>query len=1412
MVPFLAVTAQAFEIPVRYTELLPRSRANSCPPRPVSHIRLILSLLALVLFSAAAPAQDLPLTTAQRQWIARHQPVRIAPDPDLAPIDALDADGRQRGLAADYLKLIGSRTGLEFRVVRAPNRHDALKSLREHQVDLLPSAFFAAAPAYAAFSAPYLRLSAAIYVRHGDPGFGKIDALDRHKVVVVADQPWPELLAAKGSKAEIVTAADLAAALHAVQEGNADAFVGDPITITAAINRLNLGGAIDLSGQLDLEAPVAFAVRADWPQLRDILDVALKSISVEDEKSLRARWFATPAPPQDNAANAGAALPATNAAAVAAALKTLPAQRDLSDETRKQIEDLLHQAQDDNARADQFAQQLQSLRQTAGSAEADAQKLEDALAQDDTAALLAWRAALPERASVEQLETLLARERDALADARSSAAALDAQIRRQTARPAELRDELAAAHATIDAAANANPDQTGMDKSSPAPLTAAQHLRTQSALRLATIQIAVLDLENRSYEPRMRLLSAQLRERQRAANEFGQHVAVLEALVLNRVGADVADLRTRVVNERDSVGTRSRLLGETADANIGLCDQLAHAITRLTELRTQKQALDTIRQDTDQALDNTQERIRIGGVSEAVGLILLAEQRKLKSLPQLKRQLAALQTELARTRMELIDLRERQSALNDIGSAVDQALSRLTDFSADALSDLRAGLFRLLTTRAEIVPRLVAQQTRLAAALAEAEQELRELTATTEKLGAMLDARLLWTPSHTPVNLSWAEQLPGDMMDFFSPRRWLRALSNTAAAAFARPIRTGGAIVSLIALLWLSRRARQRFEQIAAPMRRIRTDRYRLTGEALVWTLMCAAPVPFVLFSAARLLQQVAINGSGFADGLAAATTTLVLPAAALAFLRALTAERGLAQYHFRWPRPRREALYGAVRALSLVVLPTTFFIVLMSRPDSGAPLDTLGRLLLALALASVGWIGWRLLAPGRAWTLRDVVLREPVRARQLVRIAFSTMCIVLALLDLLGYFVTVEVLAAHLLESLAVLLGIATLHGLAVRWLVLGERRLALKRMQEKIESADAGSERSEGESMPDLPGAEEITVANVSAQTRRLLRALTIFGSVSLLLWIWSDITPALSLLGNIAVWDSSQLLEGKEVALHVSLRDILEALVALLLTWVATRNLPGLLEVGMLRRLNVDAPTRYALTSVTRYLILFTGTIFGLSMLGLRWSNLQWLAAGFSVGLGFGMQEIFANFISGLIVLFERPFRIGDVITIGSIEGTVARIRTRATTIVDWDNREVVVPNKSFITDRLVNWTLSDTTTRLVIKVGIAYRNDPAQAQKLLLAIAAAHPQVLKDPAPNCWMTGFGDSTQDFELRVYVGEIGQRNPVRTELQMRIVEVFRENDVELAFPQMDLWLRNTVQVQTTAAAEEPPPAEHKA
>ena len=417
-------------------------------------------------------------------------------------------------------------------------------------------------------------------------------------------------------------------------------------------------------------------------------------------------------------------------------------------------------------------------------------------------------------------------------------------------------------------------------------------------------------------------------------------------------------------------------------------------------------------------------------------------------------------------------------------------------------------------------------------------------------------------------------------------------------------------------------------------------------------------------------------------------------------------------------------------------------------------------------------------------------------------------MCGISAVLVLLGYVVTVDTLATHLIHTVGIALLISTLHGMAVRWLVLGERRLALKRMQAKSESAAAENPSPDGEARPELPEEEEITIASLSAQTRRLSAraddrrhgerdAVGLVRCHARTFAIWATET-----CGH---WRKSWT--ARNSASAVSWRDLIEAFVMIVLTWVATRNLPGLLEVGVLRRFHVDAATRYATTSITRYLIVFTGVILGLSMLGLRWANLQWLAAGFSVGLGFGLQEIFANFISGLIVLFERPFRIGDIVSIGNVEGTVARIRTRATTIVDWDNKEVVVPNKSFITDRLVNWTLSDSTTRLVIKVGIAYRNDPREAQKILLDIASSHPQVLRDPAPACPMTGFGDSTQNFELRVYVDEIGLRASVQNELQFRIVEVCREHDIELAFPQRDIWIRNAEDLRPTPDAENEAP-----
>jgi len=1345
-------------------------------------VRRIFPLLALLLLAAnAVRAQNADLTAAQRQWVATHKVVRVAPDPDFAPIDGVDGEGRERGLAADYLKLVAARTGLEFRTVRVATRSDGMRALRERRADLLPAAGVTDNDRDAIYSKPYLRLSAAIFARAGEPGFATLAQLAGHLVTVVEASPWPALVA-KGGTVKLLRDNDIAAALKRLRDKDADAYIGDPFTAADAIARLKLDKDIVLSGQSGVEAGVGFAVRSDWPQLQEILDAALKSISTDDDKAVRERWLKNAAAPA--AVAQAAPLPPSNAAAIDAALQAAAKARGLGADVRQRIDDLLHQAQADESSADQLATQWQTLSQTSAGADAAAQKLEESLAVTDTGALLAWRATLPDRASAEQLEPLLAAARDNLSAARATVASLQAELDRQTLRPAQLRDELAAAQVALD--------HSGVAAAAGAEgaLAQAQELRNRATSRLAATRIAVLQLESRTYESRMHLLGAQLRDRQRAVSELKQRENILESLVLDRAGAAVADLQARVARERDQAVAQFRMLGDAAGANLALVNRLSDSMHAFNTLRGQRQDWDNWLRDTTQALKNTEERIRIGGVSEAVGLILLAEKSRLKPLPLLRRTLADLQTDLAQTRIGLIDVREQTERLADLGDAVGEELSRLPEPPADRLNDLRTGMYRLLSTRAEILPSLLLQQTRLATADADAEGVLRELVATTEKLEGLLDARLLWTPSHKPVDLAWFERVAPDGGAFFNPRRWSHVGTNLANALAAAPLPMIAGLAACLLLLLGRRRAPSRLEHIAVPMRRIRTDRYRLTGAALAWTLIAALPLPALLWLLGYFCRQVPAGNGNLTEEVGYALAAIVPAALALTFLHALMYDDGLAQLHFRWPRPRRHALRDAAPWLAACVLPAQFVLSLIMLRGDAAPIDTLGRLLLVVALLGSAAVAWWLFAPGRVWTVRGTTLPEPLRLRQIVRVASAGFGVILAILVLRGYFVTGVTLSGRVIASFCAALAVATMHGLAVRWLVLGERRLALRRMQQKQEAEAGQRGTGEGEDLPD-PEPEEITLASVSAQTRRFLRTLTLLALVAVLLWIWSDVTPAVTLLDTIPLWKGE----------NVTLLGLLEALVVLGLTWVATRNLPGLLEIGLLRRIHIDAATRYAITSVTRYLIVFAGTIAGLSLLGLRWSNLQWLAAGFSVGLGFGMQEIFANFISGLMVLFERPIRVGDTITIGNVEGTVTRIRTRATTIVDADNREVIVPNKSFITDRLINWTLSDSITRVAIKVGIAYRNDPREAQRLLLEIAAAHPQVLADPAPACWMSGFGDSSQDFDLRVSVAEIAQRNPVRTDLQMRIAEVFRERDIEIAFPQMDLWLRNEVQLKGAPA-----------
>jgi potassium efflux system protein len=363
--------------------------------------------------------------------------------------------------------------------------------------------------------------------------------------------------------------------------------------------------------------------------------------------------------------------------------------------------------------------------------------------------------------------------------------------------------------------------------------------------------------------------------------------------------------------------------------------------------------------------------------------------------------------------------------------------------------------------------------------------------------------------------------------------------------------------------------------------------------------------------------------------------------------------------------------------------------------------------------------------------------------------------------------------------------------------------------------------------------------TLATIDTQLRHLMR-LGVAAALLLGMWfIWSDTLPALRALDRIPVWPAAQRVTDvptvdaaattgvqraavpaaasepapteppveavfePEVPIEgTSVADVLLTLLIAVLTFLAGRNVPGLLEVLLLERLPLNSGARNAVTTLSGYAIMLSGVLIGSQVVGLRWENVQWLVAALGVGLGFGLQEIFANFVSGLILLFERPIRVGDVITLDDVTGSVTRIQIRATTITDWDRKELIVPNKDLITGRLLNWTLADRINRLVIQVGVAYGSDTQRVHDLLLQIAQQHPDVLEDPAPLVTFEAFGDSTLDFVLRCYLSGLNDRLPVLHALNCTIHQRFAAAGIEIAFPQRDLHIRSYVNLPPGDAA----------
>jgi small-conductance mechanosensitive channel len=229
--------------------------------------------------------------------------------------------------------------------------------------------------------------------------------------------------------------------------------------------------------------------------------------------------------------------------------------------------------------------------------------------------------------------------------------------------------------------------------------------------------------------------------------------------------------------------------------------------------------------------------------------------------------------------------------------------------------------------------------------------------------------------------------------------------------------------------------------------------------------------------------------------------------------------------------------------------------------------------------------------------------------------------------------------------------------------------------------------------------------------------------------------------------------------------------------------------------LNLLPISSSGRDTLLTLTGYLVYTVAILIALGMMGMDYTKLALIAGALSVGIGFGLQNIVSNFISGLILLFERPIRIGDWVVVGGIEGYVRKINIRATVIETFDMAEIIVPNSEFISGQVTNWTLASMVGRVVVPVGVAYGSNTEQVRDILLDVARSHPEVVNNasaPEPSVVFREFGDSSLNFQLRCFLVNVDRRLRVLSDLNFAIDKAFREAGIEIPFPQRDLHVKD--------------------
>ena len=914
----------------------------------------------------------------------------------------------------------------------------------------------------------------------------------------------------------------------------------------------------------------------------------------------------------------------------------------------------------------------------------------------------------------------------------------------------------------------------------------------------------------RSYNLLIELFSTERDVAQKAVEGREKMFKSWQVEVQKRRQQEAAQTREDAQDAIVEVPLLPKIVQDQFDINIQLSTELEKITHEETVLAGKYEGYQSRLKALEEEFETAKKRVESAVLTEAIGLALRKQRLTLPSADQYFAGSDARQIKMSEISEKQIELDQLQRELSD-----PQALAESVIDSVSFLSDVDRTSFdlkiqELVTNRLDIIHKLQSGYDRIFKLIQDIEFTEQQLVNTSNEFGGLLDRHLLWIRSSKPVSIDDIKKLQVSLGYFLIPEYWGRFFKDLAWSFHQRTaVWIAGLLVGLFLIVshnW----ARRRLKAIAECVDQQVEDSFLLTIKALGLTVLLAAVWPFLLaFPAVQLSAMT--RAHPFSTGIVGGLINVIPPLTFMVLFYSICRQNGLGEVHFQWQAQSRRIVKRNLGWLTPIIVVSAFFLGAMKTVPEFEHSDALAKLALMTNALATSIFTARILRFNGGITA-ELIEKYPHSWLCRLRYLWYPLAILMPLLIIwlaaVGYFYSAIEIANLVTNTIVLILTLIVFNDLVLRMLALARRKIALKKAIAKQVLYQESTSGAEGAADPGSDARSAlmgtiVEMSDIDEQTRKLLKLVLFILALAGIWTIWEPVFPAFGILQDIQFWSYTTVVDGVAKTVPITLADISMAVIVAVTAIIASHNLPGLLEVILLNRLPMDPGARYAYSTVCRYAITAIGIIIVFNKIGIRWGNLQWLVAALSVGLGFGLQEIVANFVCGLIVLFERPFRPGDTVTIGDINGTVSKIRIRATTVVDWDRKELIVPNKEFVVGRLINWSLSDKYVRIRIPVGIAYGSDTKLAEELLMKVARKNPRVVSKPAPDAVFKSFGDNSLSFELRVYINGIDDYIPMLHELNLAIDDAFKEAGVTIAFPQRDVHLDATGPLEVRVVSE---------